>query len=282
MTNSLARHVETQASELTLGQLQENLDSLSANVDVLKDRLVVLNARVGEIETSADVEDTETQVELSRLREERLQLEQSIVDIESTIRVLNTELQTFVVPVVIVDSAQAPTSSENPSVLILGSLGFVLGLLVGGCVILFVAYRNRSVIDRKHLESLSSVEVIATIPQELDKLTGSTEAAFLISFVKLRANKTESIHTALVTPKKADVDEDVITAIQDRAQASGLALKSSQGVLNVVDSIHAVSGSERAVLLVQQGKTASEDYVRAVKVLRDLEVEVIGTVMVLG
>lgn len=280
LTNAIARHVESQISDLSLGQLQDNLDNLTRNVDTLKDRLVVVNSRIDELKNADNRKDPVVKAELASLTEERMQLQQSIADLDSTIRSINSELQTSMVPVVIIDSAQAPSAPQNTSAVIFGALGFMLGVLSGGCIIVYRIYRDHSINDARQLELVTSKPTLASMARTDVESPVAVKSVLLMTRTRSILNRSGHDGILLVTARQNDVNPNMLSAIESQVDAAGIKAVPAFGVLEDVNAIKNLSQASAAILLAGKGTTTSEDITRIVEIFGDLGIRSLGSVLV--
>lgn len=164
IANSIARNFESQVADLTVGQLQQNLEELQAQADTLNTRLSELDAQIEELDTDENAEDPAIQSEIDSLNSERLRIAQTIADLDSSIRSINEQLVTATTPVAIADAATVAQEPESPRPLLIGILGAFLGGLIGLALVALLEFMDTRLRKDDDVEELTGGRVLAMLP----------------------------------------------------------------------------------------------------------------------
>lgn len=164
IANSTARNFVNQVSDLTVGQLGQNLQELQAEAETLNIQLAEIDAQIAEIDTDANKENTEIQSQLSTLRSERLRIAQTIADLDSSIRSINEQLVTATTPVAVADAAVVAKEPESPRPLLIGILGAFLGGLIGLGLVAVLEFMDTRIRNGDDVEELTGARLLSTFP----------------------------------------------------------------------------------------------------------------------
>jgi capsular polysaccharide biosynthesis protein len=279
LANAVARHVEVEVAEISVGQMQRDLDALSLEAEVLRDRILVLDTRLNDLDVAENDISTAVQVEIDSLQVERLGLQQTLADINTTIRDLNANMIRTAVPIVLVDSAQPPTGKEGPGPIVFALLGFILGAMIGGCIILFLEYRDRTVRDREHLEQITSSHTLVTIPAYHAPEHLDSQDQLLIERLSAMAHTATKSRILFLTSRTNDVDRQLVNKMVGSLEHPGFVVVPSIGVLDEPEGLGALSQNSAAVIIVAQGKTSAQDAGELTQILKDLRVPLLGNVL---
>jgi capsular exopolysaccharide synthesis family protein len=164
IANSVARNFENQVAELTVGQLQQNLEELQGQSADLLARQAEIDAQIAEIDTEANAENTEIQAEISALQSERLRVAQTIADLDSSIRSINEQLVTSTTPVAVADVATVAKQPESPRPMLIGILGAFLGGLIGLGLVALLEFMDTRIRRDDDIEAMTGSRLLAMLP----------------------------------------------------------------------------------------------------------------------
>lgn len=278
IANSLTLHLIALSSDLSIGELERNLDEVQRQIDMQRDRLTTIETRLNEIDTDANADDSEVQVEVSQLERERIQISQTLADLERTARTLNADLLTLTDPVVITDQATAPKESEGAvSPLLLALLGVFLGGLIGAAWILWSAFTDRTlraveqIVSRPMLARVRRTDLNEDIPETVGvlsaKLSGVSQAKDSSSFAVVSAREANVASDLQLALAKADGEQGPSVIVADSALTDGTSMRN---VLKATD----------AVIVATLNSTSIDDLEELAEVLASANTRVMGTVVV--
>lgn len=277
IANSISRNFVVTATDLSVGELQRNLEDLRQQANTIRDQIIVIDARLAEIDTEENAENAQLQAEITQLERERLQASQTLADLDRSIRELTTNLNTMSIPVVVTDFAQPPNRSEGGvSPMLLALLGAFLGALLGAAWIAWWALSDRKLrapgqvvsqpllarIRREDLsaEDANAVELLAA------KLMGLREASgtsFVLASAR-NSNSAAELRRALAKENAGNLG-DVVAA---------------DSVLTNAGSMQTASIANHVVVVADSDESNIDDLEELVQVLAAMKTGVLGTILV--
>ena len=228
IANSTARNFVSQVSDLTVGQLEQNLQELQTQADTLNAQLSEVDARIAELDTDANQDNTEVQTELTALRSERLRLAQTLADLDSSIRSINEQLVTATTPVAVADTAVVAQEPDSPRPLLIGILGAFLGGVIGLGLVAVLEFMDTRLRNGDDVEELTGARLLASLPGgELGSDSG------LIALSNPESSATESIRMlrAHLAGQIARGGRSVLVFTSPRGEAPASQVVGNLGVL---------------------------------------------------
>lgn len=278
IANSLARNFVVTATDLSVGELQRNLDDLRGQASSIRDRVTVIDTRLAEIDTDANAEDAQMQAEITQLERERLQASQTLADLDRSIRDLTTNLSTMSIPVVVTDFATAPEEGQGAvSPVLLALLGVFLGGLIGVALITWSAFTDRTL---RTQDQVVSQPILASVkPSDLDD-DGSAVIAVLGAKLTGMVESTDSASIAIVSAK----DDEAATSLQAALARSDLdflgGVQAAGSVMTDAEAMRIASAASEVVIVATLNKTSVDELEEMAGILEATKTRVVGTVVI--
>lgn len=277
IANALARNFVTTATDLSVGEVQRNLDDLIQEANTQQDQLVVIETRISNLDTEENADDSQIQAEIAQLERERIQVSQTLADMNSSIRDLTTNLNTMSIPVVVTDFAQPPVRGQATSPLLLGLLGCFLGGLIGVAWITYQAFMDRT------LRAASQVVSLPIFTQISGANIGNGESRA----VQMLASRVSSVKSlagaqslALVTAREEPNLADLVVSLGSDTLQNFASVTQANGALDNPDALRAVSAADAALVVATINKSSLEDLDELHRVLEMTSTHVLGTVVI--
>lgn len=277
IANALSRNMVTTATDLSIGELQRNLDDMSQQAATIRDRITVIDTRLQELDTPQNAENTEAQAEITQLERERLELSQTLADLESTTRTLNSNLSSMSIPVVVTDFATPPGEPAGAGRLLLAILGaFIGGFIAVGCI-LYVALTDRVVRDAGQIVSDPILERIRQ-----GELSGGLSASVAILAAKIAgAGSGESPYRlAVVAPRERPDAAALSEQLAHLNQGEFAEIIAANGVLDKPDLLRAVSRADKLLVVACLNTTSNSDLAEVAEYAQLTGKPVLGTALI--
>lgn len=165
IANVTATSFEQQVTELTIGKLREQADSLNTQTDEYYARLDALDAQIAERDVPENDRNADVQKELTRLNNERLRVTQTIADLEGSIRSINAQIVTSNTPVAVADVAPEPQFPVSPKPLVMAVLGLFVGGVLGVTALLLLGMTDKKLRDATEIDSLTGAQALGTLAE---------------------------------------------------------------------------------------------------------------------
>lgn len=277
IANSLSRNLMTSAAEVSVGELQRNLDDMRKQASTTRDRIVVVDTRLADIDTEANADDSAIQAEIAQLKREKLQLSQTLADLDGAIRTLNTNLSSSSIPVVITDIAQVPTQSDRSAPMLLGIMGALVGGMAGVAYILYSAFTDRILRDR---DQIVSEPVLKRISPAQVQNAQSTTVDVLIGNIAVAGKAAAAERVAIVSPRAQAMSAQLGERMSLQLADDFPTVVFASDVLGNADSVRATTSADILVVLAEVGRTSTEDLEQVAQFASLLGARVLGTVMI--
>lgn len=277
INNGIARQAEANIANLTLGQMQRNLDELTYQASVLRDRLTTIESQSETIVAESDPDDAEAQERLAEISQEKLQTQQTLADVESGIRDLRGEIAKTASPLAIIDTASVPDAPEGASPIVLTAMAIIASLGIGGLIGLWLEYRNDSL--------LSPLQVVSSpVIAELGKndLMGSPSGNVALLAAKLAgASRDQSgLRLAVVSPRFDDRATVLQTLLANQSMTPFAEVIVANGVLEQADQMESLAGADKSLVVAFVNETTISDLDEMAHVTALVDTLPIGTVLV--
>lgn len=273
IANSVARNFVTTATEVSIGEIQRNLDEVELQSNTLRDRVTVIDTRLSELDTDANSEDTQIQAEIRGLKTERLRISQTLADLDGLFRELNTDINTMLIPVTVTDTAQYPAENRAFGPAVLGFLGLVVGAVFGALWIVVKAFTDRKF---RSTDQVISLPVLAEVrnSRQVDANASVELAAARIESM-LSGSSAESVVLATGTQRS------LAPALQEAMNhSSNVDLILANGVLADAAAMKIAANAQQAVVLAVLGETSIEELEDLQIFFQSVNVPVLGTVVI--
>lgn len=277
IANSLSRNMVTTASDLSIGELQRNLDEMRQQASSTRDRITVVDARLAEIDTEENAEDSQVQAEIVHLERERLQLSQTLADLDGSIRELNTSLSTSSIPVVITDFAAPSDNTDSVGSVLLAILGVLVGGLIGVAWILYSAFSDRILRDADQtvsapvLEKLSKEDLHKESARGVDVLAGKIEGS----------SKAAGARTiAIVSPSASDAAGELVSQLSQNLAGENFDVMHFNGMLDDAKALRSVANADVMVVIAEVNVTRVDDLVEVTEYAQLVKARILGTVLI--
>ena len=277
IANALSRNMVSTASELSIGELQRNLDDMKGQAESAQNRITVIDTRLAEIDVEANAENAELQAEIAQLKRDRLQLSQTSADLDAKIRQLTTELSSASIPVVTTDFAKAPTESNKTSPILLGILGIFIGAIVGAAIILYVAVTDEVV---RNADQVKTGPVLGTL-SKADVESGS-EATLGVNAGKIVAfaRAAESHRVSIVSPRENGESEALAAKLKDFLASDIENVDVALSALDKADSLKSASAADLIVVIAEVGFTKVPDLSEVKEFAELVGTRIAGTILI--
>lgn len=212
IATSMVNQFELRVSDLTLGNLREQLKNLQDQSASLQTRQREIDARLDDTDTPENKDNADAQAEIARLQDERREVSQTLADLDSSIRSINQQLATSASPVEVADPATVPNDPVSPRPVLMALAGFVLGGILAGALSIVLEVRDDRIRRFDDIGEMTRLRVLGNLGR------GTAEAdrirTHLGSFLAPGAHRM----LALASPDRSadanDVAERLVAAAQ--------------------------------------------------------------------
>lgn len=271
IANAVARNFIKSASDLSVGEVQRNVDNLHGEAASQRDFIASYDARLVLLDVPENKDDTEVQSQIQEINRQKRLASQTLADIEASIRSLTTELQTMSLPITVTDFAQPPTKSASISPVLLAVLGCFLGALAGAALIVVMAFTDM------RLRSVDEIDGVI-----LARFAGKQPVAEQTSIVEMLAARiamgTDEGNIALVSARETSATADIAQQLTSIGAGSfGVA----DGILDNANAVKVAAAANCAVLVVRKNESTLPDFHEVTAMLAAAETPVLGIVVLM-
>lgn len=279
ISNTIAEKTELRADEITINELQGKRDGLEFRSNALRDRLISIDARISVLTESETDDDSQRNAELAALQGERLIVAQEKADIDNSLRGLRAQINMSYSDVSIVEPARVPEEPDGLSIVIVGIIGAFVGGLIGSALILFLALRDRTIINGTQVARITGAPILRDIGRKTFNQDFRMVLRFIGGLRSVEAGAGGSV--AIIAPTELpQLDEK---AFDEEHSGSELAISNdfhiANGVMANESALTSALQSSGVVIAAAVGVTDESDLRRTVDSLQVAGVPVLGSII---
>lgn len=272
---AVSHGVEARANEMTLTQLTQRQFALESESNNLAGQLATTDAQLT-LHLQTEGADS---VETDALRSQRLSTAQQKADVDRSLRDVRAQIAGFYSEVSIVDPARVPGTPSGLGPVVYAIVGGFVGAVLGSAAILFMATRNRTVVNTTQVARIVGKPVLREVSSDeiesgirlINRLFGPRSGS---------SGHVAPGRIALVAPTALQpLRKDSHTESHDDVKSVDATIAISNGIVgNDAELVQALK-STAAVLAVQVGVTSENDLREGLHYLRVAEVTVLGSLV---